>query len=444
MENFMRWKIMGGPMYMKKHVIPHIFECQKTKNPESRKSGVVRRRQQVIENMISEEIQETQSEELQEPQQELSSEKAVQVNLTKKVVSKAVNTNFFTCKISTASSPIKAFNGPKLGPARIIKEDVDEQDFMEVEDKNDSDFICSEDDYEDETFEDEGLKNYMQVGFLKLIRQKPQLYLGLPAQMYFVIDDLSQRVHVSVLNLLITLKKIRLDLSYKLLGAHFGVSESYVCRTFKQSLPKLAVKLSQIIFWPTEKEIRASLPISFRNRYQNVQSIIDCFEIQIEKPTNPLHQSLTWSAYKGCNTIKYLISVTPGGLINFLSKGYSGRVSDSNIVEHSDYLKNLKRGVAVMADRGFKNVSHMLHERGASLIRPPSVPANTILSKDSARQAKQIAALRIHVERAISRIREYDMVKMHSTIDIKLVPSLDCVVHIVCGLINLQQRLIKT
>lgn len=40
--------------------------------------------------------------------------------------------------------------------------------------------------------------------------------------------------------------------------------------------------------------------------YSNVQSIIDCLEIEIEKPSNAIHQSLTWSEYKNVNTLKYL------------------------------------------------------------------------------------------------------------------------------------------
>jgi len=37
----------------------------------------------------------------------------------------------------------------------------------------------------------------------------------------------------------------------------------------------------------------------------------------------------TWSNYKKHNTVKFLIGVTPQGTIDFISKGWGGRVSDT-------------------------------------------------------------------------------------------------------------------
>lgn len=39
------------------------------------------------------------------------------------------------------------------------------------------------------------------------------------------------------------------------------------------------------------------LPIPIRARYAKVQCIIDCFEIEIEKPSDPVAQASTWSEY---------------------------------------------------------------------------------------------------------------------------------------------------
>jgi len=73
----------------------------------------------------------------------------------------------------------------------------------------------------------------------------------------------------------------------------------------------------------------------------DIESIIDCFEIQVQKPLNPVHQSLTWSDYKMCNSMKYMLSITKDGLIGFVSIGYSGRTSDVLITELSDFLDTL-------------------------------------------------------------------------------------------------------
>ena len=49
----------------------------------------------------------------------------------------------------------------------------------------------------------------------------------------------------------------------------------------------------------------------------------------------------TWSQYKHYNTIKYLISVTPQGVISFISNGWGGRTSDKYITENSGFLNHL-------------------------------------------------------------------------------------------------------
>ena len=162
----------------------------------------------------------------------------------------------------------------------------------------------------------------------------------------------------------------------------------------------------------------------------------------MKKPSDPLIQALTWSDYKKANTIKYLISITPDGLVNFVSKGFGGRISDLELVLASGFLDKLKRGLRVMADRRFKHIESLLISKGCELVRPPSVEQDEILSKDTTILGKQIASLRSHIEQAIRRVREYAFVAPHVCTNNKLVHYLDDVVRTVAGLINLQGPLI--
>lgn len=84
--------------------------------------------------------------------------------------------------------------------------------------------------------------------------------------------------------------------------------------------------------------IKKKLPIAFRAKYSNISCIIDCFEVEIQKPSNSLHHALTCSEYKKRNTIKYLISCTTDGLIHYISPGYGGRISDVLLVEKCKFL----------------------------------------------------------------------------------------------------------
>jgi len=95
----------------------------------------------------------------------------------------------------------------------------------------------------------------------------------------------------------------------------------------------------------------------------------------------------------------------------------------------------------VMADRGFKNIDHMLSLRKCKLVRPPSVSQSKIF-KQEVLETKRIASLRIHIERVIGRLREFSTLKPHALLHINLVSNVDEIIIIACGLINLQKPII--
>ena len=61
----------------------------------------------------------------------------------------------------------------------------------------------------------------------------------------------------------------------------------------------------------------------------------------------------TFSNYKHHNTVKFLIAITPQGVVSFVSKGWGGQVSDKYLMENCGLLNYLDPGVVVLADRGF-------------------------------------------------------------------------------------------
>ena len=75
------------------------------------------------------------------------------------------------------------------------------------------------------------------------------------------------------------------------------------------------------------------------------------------------------SLYKHYNTAKYLISITPQGIISFISRGWVGRASDKYIVENCGYLTHLFPDDIVLADRGF-DIADSIAYRGARLEIP--------------------------------------------------------------------------
>lgn len=276
--------------------------------------------------------------------------------------------------------------------------------------------------------------------------RKSKMYLGLPKQYLWLIDYIVQKntQEVDSLCLIVTLFKIKQNDSVERISDQLELSRTKLATMILTGIEILGNFFQNLIFTPHAKEIKKNLPLIFKIRYSNVQMIIDCFEIQITKPSDPLKQAQTWSQYKNCNTVKYLIGCTPNGLVSFISQGYGGRISDKALVENSNLLDILQPNAVVMADRGFKEIEPLLNSHGIKLLRPPSVYSGIKQSLAETLQSKVIASLRVHVERVIRRIREFSLLKQHSVVNYKYVPYLDEVVVIACGLINLQGEIIKS
>ncbi|KAJ8671957.1 hypothetical protein QAD02_003216 [Eretmocerus hayati] len=238
--------------------------------------------------------------------------------------------------------------------------------------------------------------------------------------------------------------EIRLNDNCTRLGDQFDLLGSQIGRIFNKSVKVLAHLLKNLVYPVPMSSVKKNLPIPSRANFNGVYVIIDVFEIEIEKPSNPLYQALTWSDYKKCNTIKYIIGITPDGTIIYISQGYGGRISDVLVFEICGIMDILPENSGVMADRSFKQMDAILNTKGCKLIRPPSVSNSTKPSKQDVLLTKRIASLRIHVERVIRRVREYKILEPHAGLDVTLIHNLDNIVTVVPGLINLQSPVIKT
>ena len=172
----------------------------------------------------------------------------------------------------------------------------------------------------------------------------------------------------------------------------------------------------------------------------NLRCTIDCTELYIEKPRNLELQALTWSDYKKNNTVKYLVAIAPNGSISFLSDAWCGRASDIRITKNSGFLELLDHGDIVMADRGFPIVED-LAERGASLLIPPPSSGVQQMTRDNVLKTKKVANARIHVERAIGRMKEFSI--LTNTLPISLVPLIDDIVIVCAALVNLLEPLVQ-
>ena len=123
--------------------------------------------------------------------------------------------------------------------------------------------------------------------------------------------------------------KLRMNVPNFDLAFRFGVSKTTVSRIFRKWIFALDERLSCLIHWPTREELIQTMPFCFQPKYG--LRLVAIIELFIEKPSNLLAKAATYSQYKSYNTAKYLISITPQGVISFISEGYGGRVFRTSI-----------------------------------------------------------------------------------------------------------------
>ncbi|XP_067125794.1 uncharacterized protein [Centruroides vittatus] len=210
---------------------------------------------------------------------------------------------------------------------------------------------------------------------------------------------------------------------------------------FKETLIVLEAVLKSAIYWPSKREVLQNLPLSFSN-YTNVRIILDCTEFAVEKTKCLRCRIRTYLHYKGDNTIKALIGVSPAGLITFVSKAFGGRASNKAITEQSGVLNKLEPFVdAVMVDKGF-HIDKACAERNIHLIRPPFLRIQTQLTHEQALETSQIASTQVHVERAIQRLKNFQI--LSTKLSWTMLGLIDSVLCITAGSVNLSSPILDT
>lgn len=146
-----------------------------------------------------------------------------------------------------------------------------------------------------------------------------------------------------------------------------------------------------------------------------------------------------YSSYKCGTTLKSLIGITPHGAVSFVSALYTGSISDKEITRCCGILDLLEPNDNVMADKGF-NIGDMSTSRRVSLNLPPYLSSGGQFSLKDVKETKTIAKLRIQVERAIRRIKEYHI--YDTPIPLSLLGTVNQLWTVTCLLVYFQGPLI--
>lgn len=205
---------------------------------------------------------------------------------------------------------------------------------------------------------------------------------------------------------LMLLMRLRLNRFEEELGYMFGVDISTVSRILNMWISYVYLRLGMIPIWPTWEDVAKTMPSSFRRLYPSTFAIIDATELPVETPSSLSLQSKLFSAYKKHCTVKGLLAISPNGMICFVSELYTGSISDRELTKASGLLKLLESvppGRSIMADRGFA-IQDLLVRPNLVLNTPPFKKSET-MSRSDVVKTQKVASVRIHIERAIGRVK---------------------------------------
>ncbi|ELT89275.1 hypothetical protein CAPTEDRAFT_127344 [Capitella teleta] len=185
--------------------------------------------------------------------------------------------------------------------------------------------------------------------------------------------------------------------------------------------------------------IKQHLPASFKS-FRNVRIIIDCFEVQAQQSRNFAEQGNMYSKYKNHCTFKCLVGIAPTGGISFISDTFEGSISDKEIVKRSGLVDILNPRDLVIADRGF-DIQDILQKKNVDLNIPPFLKKRPRLTPQEEILTKRIARVRIHVERAIERMKKFRVISQ--IVPLSLKPIISQMIHVIGFLVNYQQPIVK-
>ena len=124
-----------------------------------------------------------------------------------------------------------------------------------------------------------------------------------------------------------------------------------------------------------------------------------------------------------------------------MSQAWGGRVSDKTITQECGLLSKLLPGDLILADRGF-NIMELVDQYKAKVELPAFTKGKSQLSAEEVKQSRELARVRIHVERLIGMVKQKYSI-LEGTLPISFIKDdsdvtvADKLMVVCCALVNL-------
>ena len=251
--------------------------------------------------------------------------------------------------------------------------------------------------------------------------------------------DTSSRKLATEDEFLLTMMKLRLGLLTQDIADRFNISTSLCSKIFHSWLRGMADYLKHFVYMPKLETVLSTTPKRFR-KFKNLIGIIDCSEIFIETPKDLAIQSATWSDYKHHNTLKFLICVAPNSSVTFISKAFTGRISDKKMTLKSEFLDLIPAHSMIMADKGF-NISDECAARSIYFKVPPGKRGMSQMPPSEVASTGKIAKVRILVEQVIRRLKTFRIIA--NEMPVSMLSHADDILTICAAFSNFKEPIYK-
>ena len=223
---------------------------------------------------------------------------------------------------------------------------------------------------------------------------------------------------------LLTLIYLRHNVAPAVVGELFGVSADTSENTFHEVVFVLR-DVCPAQRWDAEKQWKKGEPSWTPDTGE--RALIDSFESPVRRPSLPARQKRVYAGKKKRHTLKSQVVTDAQGEILDLDPGHRGPTADKRLYEQSTvaehYLQAAKQG-----DLAYQGI--------AGVQVPHKKPRGGQLTAEQRAENRRLAAVRVHVEHGIRRLKGWRIVRDDYRIALGLFPL---IASTVAGLVQLMR-----
>lgn len=120
-----------------------------------------------------------------------------------------------------------------------------------------------------------GITPVKVTNMMAIIENKPSQYIGIPKNFLWLVDLISKDTKLPKLHIIAVLYKLKHGDPFYKISDLLSISETTLWRIFSRTLDVISTICAQFIYWPSKKDIKKNLPLSFRcnKEYSNTDRL---------------------------------------------------------------------------------------------------------------------------------------------------------------------------